>query len=193
MDQAFQTKAALGNALMVLLKEKSINKIKIKELTDSSGIKRQTFYYHFEDIYALLEWTYREKFTSLLLDYDASTWQDAALMILRFVKENDNICINALQSLGRKQVTRFFYDDFYVIYKRLFREIMNTPDVDDGMIEFASDLIVFASQGYILKWIDTGLTETPEQIVAWFSVFLENSMRSIAMNENNPRYLKSTG
>lgn len=193
MDQAFQTKAALGNALMVLLNEKPIDKIKIKELTDSAGIKRQTFYYHFQDIYALLEWTYHEKFTSLLSDYELSNWQDAALMILRFVKENDNICINALQSLGRKQATRFFYNDFYLIYRRLFREIMNTPDADDGMIEFASDLIIFASQGYIIKWIDTGLTETPEQIVAWFSVFLESSMRSIAMHSSNPRYVKSTG
>ena len=182
MDQAFQTKAALGNALMTLLEKKPIQKITIKELTNASGIKRQSFYYHFEDIYALLEWTYHEKFISLLSDYDTSTWQDAALMVLNFVKDNDKMCLNALQSFGRKQAKRFFYDDFYLIYNRLFREFVNTPDVDDDLVEFASELTVFASQGYIIKWIDDGLKETPEQIVAWFSVIFESTMRAIAID-----------
>ena len=43
-------------AFKELLLEKSIDKITINDITEKCGINRQTFYYHFHDIYELIEW-----------------------------------------------------------------------------------------------------------------------------------------
>ena len=51
------TKDAIAKALTDLLQERPIEKITIKDITDRCGISRQTFYYHFSDIYDLMEWT----------------------------------------------------------------------------------------------------------------------------------------
>ena len=51
------TKDAIAKALTDLLQERPIEKITIKDITDCCGINRQTFYYHFSDIYDLMEWT----------------------------------------------------------------------------------------------------------------------------------------
>ena len=51
------TKDAIAKALTDLLQERPIEKITIKDITDRCGINRQTFYYHFSDIYDLMEWT----------------------------------------------------------------------------------------------------------------------------------------
>ena len=56
-EQSFQTKQLLADALKEALKYKSLDKIRIRELTDRCGIYRQTFYYHFTDLEALLLWT----------------------------------------------------------------------------------------------------------------------------------------
>jgi len=192
VDQAYQTKTMLSNALKTLMQEKPFNKITIRDLTETCGLQRQTFYYHFQDIYALLEWTYHEEVLSLVADYDSpSSWFDATLKVLYFIKDNDEICLNALQSMGRKQLYNFFYKDFFLIYTRMFKEIAKPVNPDDKFIEFISEMMVFGTQGYIMKWIESGLNESPEQILEWFKTVIEAATLSIATNQANTAGKKS--
>ena len=50
------TKRALEASLKNLLLQKPLNKITINDITEDCGISRMTFYYHFKDIYDLVEW-----------------------------------------------------------------------------------------------------------------------------------------
>ena len=52
------TKKALATSLKKLLSKKELSKITISNITDDCGVNRQTFYYHFKDVYDLLEWIY---------------------------------------------------------------------------------------------------------------------------------------
>ena len=45
------TKNALATALKKLLSKKELSKITISNITEECGVNRQTFYYHFKDIY----------------------------------------------------------------------------------------------------------------------------------------------
>lgn len=49
-----QTKQQLASALKTLMAQKPMDKITIADLTGICRIRRQSFYYHFEDIYDLL-------------------------------------------------------------------------------------------------------------------------------------------
>ena len=48
------TKKAIVESFISLLNQKPLDKITVKEIVDDCGINRNTFYYHFEDIRALL-------------------------------------------------------------------------------------------------------------------------------------------
>ena len=49
------TQHALKQALLTLLKEKSVNKITVKEVCELAELNRATFYSHYSDCFALLE------------------------------------------------------------------------------------------------------------------------------------------
>ena len=49
------TKKAIQEAFAAVLDEKPFGKITVKDITDRCGISRNTFYYHYQDIPALLE------------------------------------------------------------------------------------------------------------------------------------------
>ena len=49
------TKEKIISAFWELYKEKPMNRITVKELTDVCGIGRGTFYLHFQDVYAVIE------------------------------------------------------------------------------------------------------------------------------------------
>ena len=49
------TKKALRETMIKALNERPLDKIKVKELVEECGVNRNTFYYHYKDIYELLE------------------------------------------------------------------------------------------------------------------------------------------
>ena len=54
MPESNLTKKAIALSAKELTKEKPYDKISISDIADRCGIKRQTFYYHFQDKYELL-------------------------------------------------------------------------------------------------------------------------------------------
>ena len=74
------TKKALAESLKKLLSKNKLNKITIKEITEDCGVNRQTFYYHFKDIYDLLEWIYKNEVIQEIEEKTTyETWQQGFL------------------------------------------------------------------------------------------------------------------
>ena len=86
------TKRALEASLKKLLLKKPLNKITINDITEDCGVNRMTFYYHFKDIYDLVEWACLEDARRALDEkktYD--TWQQGLLQI--FEATSTAVCI----------------------------------------------------------------------------------------------------
>ena len=49
------TKRAIQSAFLELLDQRSLSRITVRDITDICGINRNTFYYHYQDIPALIE------------------------------------------------------------------------------------------------------------------------------------------
>ena len=62
------TKQALEASLKRMMLKKPLDKITIRDITEDCGISRMTFYYHFKDIYDLVEWSCIEDASRALQD-----------------------------------------------------------------------------------------------------------------------------
>ena len=83
------TKKALAAAAAEILRKKSLDKITIKEITDACGLTRNTFYYHFEDIYDLLGWMLIKEADEILTRFsEEEQWEEGFLEGLSFLYEN---------------------------------------------------------------------------------------------------------
>ena len=49
-----------------LLEKKSIDKITVTDIVNECGIARQTFYYHFQDLEDVVEWSLRQNLERLI-------------------------------------------------------------------------------------------------------------------------------
>ena len=101
------TKRALEQSLKNLLLQKPLSKITISDIADDCGINRMTFYYHFKDIYDLIEWSCEEDARKALdgkKTYD--TWQQGLLQIFEAVQENKPFILNVYRSVSREQVEK---------------------------------------------------------------------------------------
>ena len=71
------TKRALEQSLKNLLLKKPLNKITINDIAEDCGINRMTFYYHFQDIYDLVEWVCLEDAKKALVKDHRTGYQDS--------------------------------------------------------------------------------------------------------------------
>ena len=74
------TKQALEESLKHMLLKKPLDKITIRDITEDCGISRMAFYYHFKDIYDLVEWACIEDASKALQGKKTyETWQEGLL------------------------------------------------------------------------------------------------------------------
>ena len=82
------TKKSLANALYQKMKVKPLDKITIKEIVDECGLNRQTFYYHFPDIFGLLEWMFQQDAEKLMKKYNnIDVWEQGFMELLCYIRK----------------------------------------------------------------------------------------------------------
>lgn len=174
---ADMTKQALEASLKRLLLTKPVTKITINDIAEDCGISRGTFYYHFQDIYDLVEWTTREDARRVLegnRSYD--TWQQGFLNIFRAVEENKPFILNVYRHVSREQIEQFLYQVVYGLLREVVEERSAGMTVKEEDKRFIADFYKFAFVGMMLNWIQGDMKEDPEAIIARLSVLIEGDI-----------------
>ena len=177
------TKIALEASLKELLKKKPFDKITIADLTEDCGISRMAFYYHFKDIYDLVEWACVEDGKKALRDkktYD--TWQEGFAQIFEAVLENKPFIMNVYHSVRREKIESFLYKLTYqliadVVEEKCFRD--HLPETDK---QFIADFYKYGFVGIMLDWIDRGMKEDKQKIVDLLAVTLHGNIANSIRN-----------
>ena len=148
------TKYALENSLKKLLLQKPLNKITINDITEDCGINRMTFYYHFKDIYDLVEWVCLEDAKKALADNKTyETWQQGFVRIFDAVRENKPFIMNVYRCVSREQVEKYLTP----LTDDLLMGVIN--ELSAGMVVRAEDkafiaqVYSYAFVGLMLDWI----------------------------------------
>ena len=99
------TKRAMAQSLKKILVVKELDKITITDITNDCGINRQTFYYHFKDIYDLLEWIFaNEVVEKIEKETTIETWQDNFKYVLDYMLKNKKFIVVILWSAKKYSI-----------------------------------------------------------------------------------------
>ena len=181
-----QTKLQLAAALKILMAQKSMDKITIAELTNLCNIRRQSFYYHFEDIYDLLRWMIENEAISLLKQQEgALLWKEGLLQLFRYLEENRTVCLCALKSVGRDHLRRFFEADIYAIIHRTIEQLTENIGLHNNLdsfvdVEMLTHFYVVALAGMIESWLLGEIDRTPEQLIQFVDIILNDQINGAA-------------
>ena len=156
------TKRALEASLKKLLLQKPLNKITINDITEDCGVNRMTFYYHFKDIYDLVDWIMVEDAAKALEEKPTfDTWSEAYLDLLRQVQENKVLVMNVYRSMSREQVEQYLYRILDPMLREFLDRGMQGITVQDADKQFIVDFYKYALVGMTLEWIRRDMKEDP--------------------------------
>lgn len=176
------TKRALEASLKNLLLKKPLTKITIGDIAEDCGINRMTFYYHFRDIYDLVEWVCLEDAKKALADNKTyETWQQGFVRIFDAVRENKPFIMNVYRCASREQVEKYLTP----LTDDLLLGVIN--ELSAGMVVRAEDkafiaqVYSYAFVGLMLDWIKDEMKQNPETLVNRFALVIQDDV-SCALN-----------
>lgn len=172
------TKRALEASLKKLLLQKPLNKITINDITEDCGVNRMTFYYHFKDIYDLVDWIMVEDAAKALEGRQSfENWTDAFLDILRQVQDNKVLVMNVYRSISREQVEQYLYKLLDPMLREFMERGMQGITVQDDDVQFIVDFYKYALVGMALEWIRKDMKEDPVRMTERLNILIRGDFQ----------------
>lgn len=160
------TKRALEASLKKLLLTKPLDKITISDITDDCGVNRMTFYYHFKDIYDLVDWVMQNDAAIAINGMKTyETWQKGFLSIFNHISENKTFFLNVYKCVSREQVESYLYKLTYDLLMGVIEEQSVGMHVRQEDKAFMADFYKYCFVGLVLSWIKEGMKKDPSEIV----------------------------
>ena len=173
------TKRALEASLKHLLLQKPLSRITVTDITEDCGINRMTFYYHFKDIYDLVEWCCQEDAGRALAGKKTyETWQQGLLQIFEAVRDNKPFILNVYRSVSREQVETYLYKVTYALLDGVVEEQAQGMSVRQEDKAFLATLYQYMFVGLMLDWIKSDMKEDPQAIVSRLELAIHGNIRA---------------
>ncbi len=108
-----ETKIQMAESLKRLIKDRPFSKITVQDIVADCSINRNTFYYHFENTYDLLSFTYEQEVKNIVDSFHNAnaTIPQAMDFVLDYIDKNIPLCTCAYESLGEQQLEIIFEKD----------------------------------------------------------------------------------
>ena len=177
------TKRALEQSLKNLLLKKPLTKITVGDITDDCGINRMTFYYHFKDVYDLLEWIYLNEVIQPMEGKDTyNTWQQGFLSIFEYILNNKEFVRNTYNSISREFFLKFIYNQTKELLMNVIEEKSKSLNVEEENKEFMADFYKYGFVGIVQDWIENGMKENPHDIISKLNNIIDGSFENALEN-----------
>ena len=164
---ALDMKAAIAESFNSLVRQRGIDKVTVKAVIEDCGISRQTFYYHFHDIYDLAQWAFEEETAELLNgSLSAASWKEGFVMVARQLEENQVLLANICRSVPRRELEQRMKDLVQRLLDPILKRELGDAAVDPQDWEFTVHFYIDAMVGVLLEWMDGGMKTEPK-ILAW--------------------------
>lgn len=178
------TKFQLATALKKLMQTTPLERITIDKLTQTVNVTRNTFYYHFEDIYALLAWIYHQEIVTQLPAYQkVDNWQSGYRLLLDYIEANQQFCLHTFHSVGRDLLDNFLYQVASDMVRGVVIDIEPTiePKLAQSIVNFYGWALVIQ----IIQWLVHSLDDSKNTMVKRVEIMLTGTIAHSISNGIN--------
>ena len=180
-----KTKEIIIDAFWQLLEEKPFNKITVQNIVERCALNRNTFYYHFQDIRDLIEWICIDEVDHILEKKDeCEKWEDKFLLIFKIMEEEKIFVKNIYYSVSVEVLRNNLYRLVYPIIYSEILEKSKGKNLREEDKKFITDFYKYSFVSIVLNWIDNGMHENPELIVAKVSRLITGTIDHACLSVN---------
>lgn len=162
MPNSELTKRILAGGMKELMTQKPLSKISVGDIIETCGVSRNTFYYHFQDKYDLVNWIFYLDAAKHITDFaDYESWADGLLALCRNMQENRKFYINALDIRGQNSFSEYLLDFYHELLTACINAAKGQLELSRDDINFIARFYAHALTGILMDWAREGMRSDP--------------------------------
>lgn len=166
MPAAELTKHILADGLKELMQSLPLGSISVGDITKHCGISRNTFYYHFQDKYDLVNWIFYTEVTPNVSKFDDLTkWSDGLIELGKYMQKNKAFYIHALQVDGQNSLSECLSQYYQTLIENTLLNTKEQFGLCKDDVTLVAKFYTHALIGTILDWARLGMKTDPEKTV----------------------------
>jgi len=176
--RVLRTRKLIMDSFIELSGKKEFKDITIKDITTEAMINRATFYYHFEDIYDLLEKVLSEV---LLINLNSESYQQSELNEETFIGIFKAITTFQLSLSNRchrgyeDTIARIIRDQLEVIFYKMLKK--QQPTDDENTLKITSVMLSWGMYGVSVEWRRNPNSVSPEEMIKLVIPYLKHGIK----------------
>ena len=186
---ATSTKQDIVLTLAQCLRERRLDEITVKDLTERCGISRQAFYYHFSDLYDVVKWGIAWELEQLSgqvkQDESSGRTRDDWEYLLELVEDrmmpNRVVVLNVYRSIERSYVQYHLMESIRPVFALEVEKLSGTRPVTEAQKQFVTELITTGIVSICLGWLDSGMPSRHMDQMEDFRVVMDGCVENILL------------
>lgn len=174
---SYATQQKLAKSLKELMLQVPFEKLSVSDITANCNLHRQTFYYHFEDKYELLDYiVYNELINPFITGFKMENIYDKIYALFSTMLGEKKFYQNSLridtQELSR-YVSKIAYDYVKPVIKSIKSDnsINNSDELNDAIV---AEFFSYGISGVIICWVQRGMKDSPKSMTKRVEKIIEN-------------------
>lgn len=156
------TKKLIYDTFIELLTNKPFDKITVRDIVETCGINRNTFYYYYCDIYDLLEEVFKKELNILTEAHKSGgSWVAAFIKVAHTAHSHKKIINNICSSRSYDYLENYMHKACKEIIIEVVKREAEGIEIPEEDIDFIASYHLYALVGVISEWFRTGMREDP--------------------------------
>ena len=160
------TKEMIREVFIKKLNEHPLNKITVKDIVRECGINRNTFYYYYTDLYAVLSEIFQTELQTVIDEYnDTLSWEESFIVAAKFALENKTAIYHIYNSMQREELENYIYNVSGNIMIRYVEKVSEGISASLRDKKLIASFYQCALTEMVLRWIASGMKEDPNIVI----------------------------
>ena len=154
------TRKAIMQSFMKLVDQRPINKVTIKDIVEDCGINRNTFYYHFSDIPALIEAIVQEEAAELFQTHPTITsYEECIRLAIQEIQKNKRAVLHIYNSSNRDIYEHYLMQVCQYIVETYLNTLLGDRKIDRQDREIIVTVYSCQCFGLFIDWLNNNLSD----------------------------------
>jgi AcrR family transcriptional regulator len=160
------TKKMICETFIKMLNERPLNKITVTAIVTECEINRNTFYYYYTDIYAILSEIFQTQLQTVIDEYnDTLSWEESFIVAANFALENRKAIYHVYNSMQREELEDYIYNVSGNVMIRYVEKVSDGIPASSGDKKLIASFYQCALTEMVLHWVASGMKEDPDTII----------------------------
>lgn len=155
------TKMAIRETFILLLEERPLNDITVKDIVEKCGINRNSFYYHYQDLPALIEEIVKEEAESIIRAYPSvNSIVECFDAVIQFASSKKTPIMHIYRSVNREVFEKNLMMVCEYFVKNYLDVALNENPILEGDKKTIIDYYKCVCFGLAMDWLNQGMPES---------------------------------